>query len=67
MQIISLINNQDNLNLDYHKKRLILKALNKHKKHKLAASELGTSERNLWMQRALLNINYSEILKIYFI
>jgi transcriptional regulator with PAS, ATPase and Fis domain len=39
------------LNIDYHNKRLMIKALNKHPTVALAAKELGMSERNLyrWM------------------
>ncbi len=67
MQIISLKNNQENLNIEYHKKRLILKSLNKHKKVKDAAKHLGISTRNLWLQRENYNIKYSEVLKMYYI
>lgn len=42
---------KENLNLDYHHKRLMLKALNKNPTVALAAKELGISERTLfrWM------------------
>lgn len=42
---------KENLNIDYHNKRLMLKALNKHPTVALAAKELGISERTLfrWM------------------
>jgi transcriptional regulator with PAS, ATPase and Fis domain len=67
MQIIALPNKKESLNIDYHKKRLILKALNKHIKVNIAAKELGISPRNLWFQREQYNIKYSEILKIYYL
>jgi len=42
---------EEKLNLDYHIKRLMLKALNKQPTIALAATELGISERTLyrWM------------------
>lgn len=42
----------ENLNIDYHNKRLMIKALNKHPTITLAAKELGISERTLyrWME-----------------
>lgn len=43
---------QENLNIDYNCKRLILKALNKHPTIAEAAAALGMSERTLyrWME-----------------
>jgi len=67
MNTIALRNNTHNLSIEYHRKRLILKALNKHKKVNEAAKQLGLSPRNLLIQRENYNIKYSEILKIYFI
>jgi transcriptional regulator with PAS, ATPase and Fis domain len=67
MNTIALRNNTHNLSIEYHRKRLILKALNKHKKVNEAAKQLGISPRNLWFQREQYKIQYSEILKIYFI
>ena len=42
---------EETLNIDYHHKRLMLKALNKTSTIALAAKELGISERTLirWM------------------
>jgi transcriptional regulator with PAS, ATPase and Fis domain len=42
----------ETLNIDYHNKRLMLKALNKHPTVEQAAKALGISERTLyrWME-----------------
>jgi len=39
---------EEKLNIDYHSKRLMLKALNKHPTITKAAEELGISERQLY-------------------
>lgn len=39
---------EENLNIAYHTKRLITKALNKHKTIGQAAIELGVNERTLY-------------------
>jgi transcriptional regulator with PAS, ATPase and Fis domain len=44
------------LNIDYHTKRLIVKALNKSATHEKAAKALGISERNLFRLKKQYNI-----------
>lgn len=44
------------LNIDYHTKRLIVKALNQTLSHEKAAKALGISERNLFRLRKQYNI-----------
>ena len=39
---------EETLNIDYHTRRLVLKAMNKHRRIKEAALALGISER--WLQ-----------------
>jgi transcriptional regulator with GAF, ATPase, and Fis domain len=47
---------QDILNIDYHIKGLIVKALNRTSSHEKAAKALGISERNLFRLRKQYNI-----------
>lgn len=47
---------EENLNIEWHTKRLILAALNKCKNSKEAAEELGMSERNLFYLKKLYGI-----------
>jgi hypothetical protein len=44
------------LNIDYHTKLLIIKALNRTSSHEKAAKALGISERNLFLLRKQYNI-----------
>lgn len=47
---------EENLNIEWHTKRLILAALNKCKSTREAAEELGMSERNLFALKQVYGI-----------
>lgn len=54
------------LNLDYHKKRLTLIALNRHKRILDAADALGVGDKTLWRYRVQYDIQYCQIKNIYY-
>lgn len=47
---------EENLNIEWHTKRLVLAALNKCRSTREAASELGMSERNLYALKQVYGI-----------
>ncbi len=55
------------LNIEYHKRRLLLKALNKAEIIKDAAKLLGINQRRLYMWKKDFNIEYNKERREYFI
>lgn len=55
------------LNIDYHVKILVLKALNKYNKLSLAYKALGCSEKHLWKLRKKYRIEKSKLTGKYLI
>jgi hypothetical protein len=49
---------EDILNIEYHTKRLLLKALNKYRYNYEAARELGICERQLYRYKRQYNVIY---------
>lgn len=60
-------NQPEILNIDYHRKRLILKALNRTATMPEAATMLGISERQLYNLKRDYNIFYNKTLDTFFI
>lgn len=57
---------QENLNLDFNRQQLIVKALNKIPVHTAAADALGVSVRNLYLLKRRYNIQFNKMTNRYY-